>query len=102
MIRTADGPVLSEDAGFVVAAGKAVVGNPTHLRTLYESGHWDSSRLVGDIQSKRFGLIILNAELYPAPVLAAVGRFYCVVENIPLAAATYHIFLPGGDRVESD
>ena len=47
-------------------------------------------------------LIMLNAELYPAPVLSAVGRFYYVAQNIPLAAATYHIFLPGGDRVESD
>lgn len=60
----------------------------------YEPGRWDSSRLVWDIQSKRFRLIILNAEPYPAPVLAAVGRFYYVVENIPLAAATYHIFPP--------
>src|SRR5205823_6293667 len=35
------GSVLSEEAGFVIAAGKPVIGNPTHLRNLAEAGLWD-------------------------------------------------------------
>jgi len=94
LVRAANGPALAEDPSFVVAAGKPVVGNATHLRNLYERGLWSGSALVADIEAKRFGLIILNAELYPAPVLAAIGGAYLIDRNVTVGQATYHVFLP--------
>src|SRR5207248_3846226 len=69
-----DGPLLAEESGFLIAAGKPVIGNATHLRNLQASGAWDPSPLVRDLEQHRFDFVILNAQLYPPPVLEAIGR----------------------------
>lgn len=97
LLRDVDGPVLSEEPSFAVLAGKEVVGNATQLRNLYQAGLWDPEALVADVRGRRFDAVILNAELYPAPVLAAIGRSYYVVRSVQMRGATYKIFLPGGD-----
>jgi hypothetical protein len=97
LIRAAYGPALAEDPSFVIVAGKEIVGNATNLRNLYEAGKWDPSRLVADIEAHRFGIVVLNAELYPEPVLRAIGRSYYLERTIQMRAATYQIFFPGGD-----
>ena len=38
--------------------------------------------------------MILNAELYPPPVLAAIGRSYLIDRTVTMGSATYHLFLP--------
>jgi len=96
-IQGAHGPALSEDPSFVVAAGGGVVGNATHLRNLYQAGLWDPTPLVNDLQARRYAIVVLNAELYPEPVLAAIGRFYFVDRAVRINGATYHVFLPGSD-----
>src|SRR5581483_6577024 len=63
------GPLLSEEAGFAIVAGQPVIGNATQLRNLSDAGLWDSHALVDMIAAHRFGLVILNAQRYPAPVL---------------------------------
>jgi hypothetical protein len=94
-IRRTNGPVLSEDPSFAVAAGQEVVGNATHLRNLHQAGLWDASGLVADVRARRYAIVILNAELYPEPVLAAIGQFYFQDRTVRMNGATYHLFLPG-------
>jgi hypothetical protein len=94
-IHARPGVVLSEDPSFAVVAGKPVVGNATHLRNLYQSGLWDPTHLVNDLRSHRYAIVILDAELYPQPVLAAIGQFYFRDHSVRVNGATYQIFLPG-------
>jgi hypothetical protein len=96
-LRRAQGPVMSEDASFAVAAGGAVIGNATHLRNLYQAGLWDPSPMVADLRARRYAIVVLNAELYPEPVLAAIGHSYFVDRAVHINGATYHVFLPGSD-----
>jgi hypothetical protein len=94
-IRRVRGPVLSEDPSFAVAAGRPLVANATHLRNLYLAGLWDPAPLVNDLRAHRYAMVILDAELYPEPVLAAIGQFYFLDHKLHLNGATYHVFLPG-------
>jgi hypothetical protein len=94
-IRGLNGPALSEDPSFAVVAGKALVGNATHLRNLYEAGLWDPAPMVSDLQAHKYAIVILDAELYPEPVLAAIGRYYFLDRSVRVNDATYQVFLPG-------
>lgn len=94
-IRRVDGPVLSEDPSFAVMAGRPVVGNATHLRNLHQAGLWDPRPLVAEIRARHYAIVILDAELYPEPVLAAIGESYFLDRTVHVNGATYHIFLPG-------
>jgi hypothetical protein len=94
-IRTAHGPVLSEDPSFAVAAGQPLIGNATQLRNLYLAGRWDPTPLVTDLRAHKYAIVILDAELYPEPVLSAIGQSYFLDSSVHVNGATYHIFLPG-------
>ncbi|MBV9579874.1 MAG: glycosyltransferase family 39 protein [Chloroflexi bacterium] len=94
-IRGRDGPALSEDPSFAVVAGKSLVGNATHLRNLYEAGLWDPTPMVDDLRDHKYAIVILDAELYPEPVLAAIGRYYFLDRSVRVDDATYQVFLPG-------
>jgi hypothetical protein len=89
--------VLAEEASFAVVAGQDVVGNATHLRNLHQAGLWNPTSLVNDLHVRRYAIVVLNAELYPEPVLAAIGRFYFLDRTVRINGATYHVFLPGSD-----
>jgi hypothetical protein len=91
------GPALSEDPSFAVVAGEPLIGNATHLRNLYEAGLWDPTPMVDDLQAHRYAIVILDAELYPRPVLAAIGRFYFLDRSVRVNGATYQLFLPGNE-----
>lgn len=92
-----DGPVLAEDPGIVLASGKQVIGNATQLRNLYEAGRWKPDALVHDVEAKRFDFIVLNAQLYPLPVLAAIGAHYYLYDTVPVNGYNYQVFAPGAD-----
>ncbi|MDQ6670457.1 MAG: hypothetical protein M3069_06840 [Chloroflexota bacterium] len=94
-IRGVRGPVLSEDPSFVVAAGRPLLANATHLRNLHLSGLWDPAPMVSDLRAHRYAMVILHAELYPEPVLDAIGHFYFLDHSLLVGGATYHVFLPG-------
>ncbi|MBV9168852.1 MAG: hypothetical protein JOZ81_02050 [Chloroflexi bacterium] len=94
-IKRAHGPPLAEDPSFAVVAGQSVVGNATHLHNLYAAGLWDPAPLVSEIRAHHYGIVILNAELYPEPVLAAIGQSYFEERTVRVSGATYHLFLPG-------
>jgi len=98
LVMASDGPVLTEAPSFAVATGKEVVGNATHLRNLYDAGLWRGAGLVADIDARRFALIVLNAELYPPPVLAAIGRSYLIDRAVTVGPAEYHVFVRGEEE----
>ena len=97
-IREVPGPVLSEEPSFMLAAGRPVIGNATHLRNLHQSGSWSPDALVADVRAREFDLVILSAELFPPPVLDAIGRSYYLDYAVSVGGTTYYIFLPGGDE----
>ena len=94
-IRRARGPALSEDPSFSIVAGQPLIGNATHLRNLYLAGLWDPTPMVNDLRSRRYAIVVLDAELYPEPVLVAIGEAYFLDRTIRVSGATYHVFLPG-------
>jgi len=94
-LRKAHGPILVEDPGFSLAAGKEVVGNATHLRNLQQAGAWRPDNLVADLAARRFSYVVLDAELYPEPVLEAIGRYYFLFEEYQVNGTRQKVFAPG-------
>jgi hypothetical protein len=101
LVRTAPGPVLSEEPSFALAARQSPSASASHLRDLDDQALWNESTLVADIEQHRFGLIVLNAQRYPPSVLAAIGRSYYVTRAVRMGSATYLVFLPGGETLAS-
>lgn len=95
-VRGTDKPVFSEEAAFTMLAGKPVVTNPTQLLNLYNNGLLDTSELEAMIRREAFGLVVMRAQFYPPPVLAAIGQHYTLVEHIPMNGFNYIIMLPSG------
>ncbi len=95
-VRATDLPVFSEEAAFTMLAGKPVVTNPTQLLNLYNNGLLDTRELEAMIRREAFGLVVMRAQFYPPPVLAAIGQHYGLVEHIPLNGFNYIIMQPLG------
>jgi hypothetical protein len=94
MLRQTELPVLSEDAGFNLAAGKDVVTNPTQLLNLANNGSFDGSRLIEMIEQREFGLVILRASFYPEPILDAIHNAYEPAETVHMNGFDYVILRP--------
>ena len=94
MMQAAEGPVLSEEAGFNLAAGKDVVTNPTQLLNLWFRGLFDGSELLGMIENQEFELIVMRAQFYPLPVLEAIAENYEQSEIIRMNRFDYTILRP--------
>jgi hypothetical protein len=97
MLAKAEGPVLLEDPSYGLAVGKEVVGNATHLRNVYFAGVWSPDNLVADLRERRFAWVVLNAELYPAPVLEAIGRYYYLYDEYEINGTRQQLFAPGAE-----
>ncbi|MBN1247156.1 MAG: hypothetical protein JXC32_05825 [Anaerolineae bacterium] len=93
-VRSTTLPVLSEEAAFTMLAGKPTVTNPTQLLNLYNNGMLDTGELETMIRDQAFGLVIMRAQFYPPPVLAAIGKSYGLVEHIPMNGFNYIIMKP--------
>ena len=94
LAQAAAGPVFSEEAGFAFAAGKPVVTNPFVQLVMYQAGLFDPAEELRWIERRAFGLVILRAQFYPPPVLAALGAHYQPVAEIPMNGFTYRILAP--------
>lgn len=97
LIRASDKPVLSEEAGFSLAAGREVITNPTQLLNVWLRGLYEGDELIGMIEAQAFGLIILRAQFYPEPVLIAIDTHYEVAETIRMNGFDYIIKRPRGE-----
>ncbi len=94
LARRAPGPVFSEEAGFVFAAGKPVVTNPFPQLVMEQAGLFDPTQEIAMINAKGFGLVILRAQFYPQPVLAALGANYQPLTEIRMNGFLYRILEP--------
>lgn len=94
LVANADGPVLSEEAGFSYAAGREVITNPTQLLNLWRAGLWDGTELIGMIENHEFALIILRAQFYPEPALVAIATHYEHSETVTMNGFNYQILRP--------
>jgi hypothetical protein len=95
LLKRAEGPLLLEDPSYGLALQKEIVGNATHLRNLYQAGVWSPDALVGDLRERRYSWVVLNAELYPEPVLEAIGRYYYLYEEYEINGTRQRLFAPG-------
>jgi len=93
-IQDADGPPLSEEAGFSFFAGADVVTNPTQLRNLYLNDELQMDELLAMINDQAFGVIIFRAQFYPDPVLQAIGQQYETVDTIEMNNFVYCVLKP--------
>jgi len=96
-VRAAEGPVFSEEAAFTMLAGKPVVTNPTQLLNLYNNGLLDTTELEAMVRREEFGVVIMRAQFYPPPVLAAIGQHYGLVEHVPMNGFQYIVMQPLGN-----
>jgi hypothetical protein len=95
LLKRAEGPLLLEDPSYGLALEREIVGNATHLRNLYQAGAWSPDALVGDLRERRYSWVLLNAELYPEPVLEAIGRYYYLYEEYEINGTRQRLFAPG-------
>ena len=101
-ISEADGPPLSEEAGFSFRANADVVTNPTQLRNLYLNKMLDMDELLAMIDNESFGVIIFRAQFYPGPVLQAIGQHYETVDTIEMNNFVYCVLMPRGTPNEGE
>lgn len=94
LARAAEGPVFSEEAGFMFRAGKPVVTNPFPQLVMYQAGLFDPADEIAMIERQGFGLVILRAQFYPPPVLAALGAHYQPLTEISMNGFLYRLLAP--------
>jgi 4-amino-4-deoxy-L-arabinose transferase-like glycosyltransferase len=94
LARRAPGPVFSEEAAFMFAAGKPVVTNAFPQLVMYQAGLFDPANLNAMIARREFGLVILRAQFYPPPVLQAIGAHYQPLTEIEMNGFTYRLLEP--------
>jgi 4-amino-4-deoxy-L-arabinose transferase-like glycosyltransferase len=94
LARNAPGPVFSEEAAFLFAAGKPVVTNAFPQLVMFQAGLFDPTRLIEMITRREFGLVILRAQFYPEPVLQAIGAHYRPLTEIEMNGFTYRLLEP--------
>lgn len=94
LARNAPGPVFSEEAGFMFAAGKPVVTNAFPQLMMFQAGLFDPTHLIEMIARREFGLVILRAQFYPPPVLQAIGTHYRPLTEVEMNGFTYRLLEP--------
>ncbi|MBL8092884.1 MAG: hypothetical protein JNL73_01855 [Anaerolineales bacterium] len=95
LIQAAEGPVFSEEAGFLFAAGKPIVTNPFPQLVMYQAGLFDPAAEIAQIERREFGLVVLRGFFYPKPVLDAIGENYVWQRSVVMNNFQYHIYAPG-------
>ncbi len=94
LIKESDGAALSEEAGFSMAAGRDVITNPTQLRNLDRAGLFKGEELLGMIERREFGIVILRALFYPPTVLQALDGHYELSHRVHMNGFDYNILYP--------
>ena len=113
MVGEAKGEVLSEYTGYLLQNNKKSIYQPFSMAQLSLDGRWDQSKLIEDIQNKKFGLIIMSGvgmeyDRWTPQVKAAVDSYYKRVLLLPCfelsfyhhSINTYFIFEPKDEGEE--
>jgi hypothetical protein len=61
-VKAEEGPILSEDPGYLVMSGKQIVFQPYQYTQLAQVGKWNDSEIVDMVINKTFSLIILSSD----------------------------------------
>jgi hypothetical protein len=61
---------------------------------MYQAGLFDPAREIEMINARAFGLVILRAQFYPPPVLAALGANYQPKTEIVMNGFIYRVLEP--------
>ncbi|MSQ22947.1 MAG: hypothetical protein EXR58_00060 [Chloroflexi bacterium] len=93
-VRGVSGPVLSEGAGYILAEGGTVIGNPMQIRGLYSHGLYDPGRLDQALTEHRIKGVILLGQWYPPETLGAIGDSYVQVDRVEVGLNTYLLLRP--------
>jgi 4-amino-4-deoxy-L-arabinose transferase-like glycosyltransferase len=93
-VRASVKPVLSEEAGFSLQAGREVITNPTQLLNLDIAGLFVGDELVRMIRDQEFSFIIFRAKFYPVRVLKAVDDHYRYKDSIIMNGFEYMFYYP--------
>lgn len=72
LIRRTEGPVLAENNGLLLAAGKPIVYETYEFAQLAYAGVWDERKILDKLDRKEFPLIILETNLWR---VARTSRF---------------------------
>lgn len=76
-LAAAPGPVLAEDLGLTLAAGKTAMFEPFQFFLLAETGTFDPAPLLADVRDRRFGAIAVGWRLRRLPgLMTALGGAY--------------------------
>ncbi|HYE97957.1 MAG TPA: glycosyltransferase family 39 protein [Planctomycetota bacterium] len=62
-VNEADGPILSEDPGYVVVLGRPLVFHGWAMSQLHYQGIWDDAPVVRDLKSGRFKKLLLSEDV---------------------------------------
>lgn len=87
-------PAFSEEAGFNLYLGRAVVTNPTQLLNLYNNNQVDLSAMLAMLHEQAFDTVILRAQFYPPPVLDVIGQQYRTTHLVEMNGFVYCILQP--------
>ena len=87
-------PAFSEEAAFNLALGRDVVTNPTQLLNLYNNQQVDLTNILEMVNKRQFDTVIFRGQLYPPPVLQAIGENYHVTDWVQMNGFVYCIFRP--------
>lgn len=104
------GQILSEEAAFNFHTKTDVLTNPPHILGLWQGGHYDPSELVGMIDTRQFGAVIVRmaepprdriTALWPEPIIVAVAKAYKIEDVIPMNGFFYVVLYPNREAVAS-
>ncbi len=90
-ITQTPGDTLAEECGFTLKAGRPVLGNTTQQLNLYQARRYNPQPLVNALDQGKISLVVLNAQRYPAPVLAAIGRDCNAVASYTINGFDYRV-----------
>jgi len=91
VLRAAPGPVLSEDLGLTLAAGKEPMLEPFQFALLARAGRFDPGPLLKEVRDGRFAVIVSGARLRALPGFEqALAAGYRLEEETP----PYQIWRP--------
>ncbi len=93
-LRAGGGLVFSEEAAFNLWLYRDVVTNPTQLLNLYKNDEVDLTEMLDMLNNKEFSRVILRGQLYPPPVLFAIGQNYHQVYREQMNGFVYCVLAP--------
>jgi hypothetical protein len=90
ILKGADYPILTENAGMVLAAGDAPYYEPFVFTNLNALGYWNEDKLLSDLNARKIPYVVTE---YPLPD-AAVLRIDTTTQNA--IVANYRVILESG------